>query len=111
MFEHQLKIKIFHFQTEFYGAHKSSDAYLEKFMMNLDKFMEVSQGALGKLKIHKLQMNIQTVTDLTIAKELDNFIENMRDLNIKFSGYPEILTIRDDIVQDAEQLKYLLTFK
>lgn len=31
LLNHQIIMKLFHFQTELYGAHKASDTYLEKF--------------------------------------------------------------------------------
>ena len=48
-FEHQLTIKMFHFQTKKYGAHKAADKYLVKYQANLDRYMEVYQGEKGRL--------------------------------------------------------------
>ena len=31
LLNHQIVLKLFHFQTTTYGAHKASDAYLEKY--------------------------------------------------------------------------------
>ena len=110
-FRHQIKIKMYHFQTESYGAHKASDSYLETFEQKLDKFMEVAQGIVGKLQTKNINLNIITVNDGTILEELNNFIKTLRMLDKVINTYSELLNIRDEMVADAEQLKYLLTFK
>ncbi len=109
-FQHQLKLKMFHFQTKKYGAHKTSDAYLEKFEKTFDKFMEVAQGVFGRVELSKFDMSIVTANDTTINQEIDDFVAVLRNLDDKFGKQSELLNIRDELVGDAEQLKYLLTF-
>ena len=110
-FRHQIKIKMYHFQTESYGAHKASDSYLETFEQKLDKFMEVAQGIVGKLQTKNINLNIATVNDKTILEELNTFIKTLRMFDKVIATYSELLNIRDEMVGDAEQFKYLLTFK
>ena len=110
-FRHQIRIKMYHFQTGLYGAHKASDSYLDTFEQKLDKFMEVAQGIVGKLQTKNINLNIITVNDGTILEELNNFIKTLRMLDKVINTYSELLNIRDEMVADAEQLKYLLTFK
>ena len=50
-----------HFQTENYSFHKIIDEYLNSFALNMDKFMEVCQGAFGKLSIDKIKLDIAHV--------------------------------------------------
>ncbi|QKF94652.1 hypothetical protein QKU48_gp1194 [Fadolivirus algeromassiliense] len=111
MFKHQLQLKMYHFQTNGYGAHKASDSYLEKFESNLDKFMEVAQGIFGKLDTKSISLNFDTLTDETITGELDNFTNLLRQLDTYMAKNTELLNIRDEMIGDAQQLKYLLTFK
>lgn len=110
-FRHQLKIKMYHFQTTLYGAHKASDSYLEVFEGKLDRFMEVAQGIVGKFTISTMKLNINTLTELTIIEELNNFIKILKLFDKAMNGQSELLNIRDELVADAEQFKYLLTFK
>ena len=110
-FRHQLKIKMYHFQTEFYGAHKESDTYLETFQDKLDKFMEVAQGIVGKLQTKSINLNITTLNDKTIIGELDNFVKILKMFDKIINKCTELLNIRDEMIGNAEQLKYLLTFK
>ena len=110
-FKHQLQLKMFHFQTKGYGSHKASDEYLSKFEGNLDKFMEVAQGAFGRLNMKEMDLKFTIVDDNTIFTELDKFIKILRGYDEFLNKNTELLNIRDEIVSDAEQLKYLLTFK
>lgn len=110
MFKHQIKIKMFHFQTGKYGFHKASDQYLESLNDKFDKFMEVSQGIFGKFKLNQMDFSIQTLNDNNINKELDEFISVLKSLDNLIDKKPELLNIRDEMVADAQQFKYLLTF-
>ena len=59
--KHQLEMKMYHFQTKSYGAHKASDAYLVKYMVNMDQFMEVGQGNYGQVTMNKVSINFMTL--------------------------------------------------
>lgn len=107
-FQHQLTMKMYHFQTNNYGAHKAADKYLVKYAANFDRFMEVWQGANGRLANNNIQVKFNTVNDDTVTIHLNNMVDfliNMNDLTVDLS------TIRDEMVADIQQLKYLLTFK
>lgn len=110
-FRHQIKIKMFHFQTQTYGAHKASDAYLETFTNKLDKFMEVGQGICGKFQTQKVNIQINTLNDTSINDELDQFVKTLREFDGIMKKCTELLNLRDELIADAEQFKYLLTFK
>ena len=110
LFKHQLRIKMFHFQTKKYGAHKASDDYLSKFSGNLDKIMEVAQGHFGRLTTTNINVSFTTINDNNIVSELDSFIDVMKSLDAPLNNYTDLLNIRDEIIGDAAQFKYLLTF-
>lgn len=111
MFKHQLQIKMYHFQTQYYGAHKASDKYLEKFRDHLDRFMEVAQGIFGRLSQSKIDLRIDMATDNNIMDELNKFVLRLVQLDAIFTGKTDLLAIRDEILADLNQLKYLITFK
>ena len=102
-FEHQIQIKMLHFQTKDYGAHKELDTYLQKFLTNFDKYMEVSQGISGRLKLTKLDIQIST------TPKLNDFIRIINKSKNQVSS--DLSAILDDMTADVNQLKYLLTFK
>lgn len=111
MFKHEMQMKMYHFQTEKYGAHKASDDYITKFRANSDRFLEVAQGLLGKSKERSLTILFNTKDDSSICQCLDDFIASMRLLEVTFATNYEMLNLRDEMIADAIQLKYLLTFK
>lgn len=108
-FEHQIIIKMYHFQTKKWGAHKASDKYLCKFGANLDHFLEVAQGITGRVDQKKISVTAKMATDgASIEKNLDTFIKLVN--SARFKGHPELHAIIDTMVADAQQLKYLLMF-
>lgn len=112
LLNHNIVMKLFHFQTELYGAHKASDAYLEKFGVTMDKFLEIAQGIYGKLTIKKFKLEGSSHTDENIMKHIESLITLLRtEINDVLDNYTDLINMRDELVGDAEQLKYLLTFK
>jgi len=111
LFTHQLEMKMYHFQTKNYGAHKASDAYLIKFEANLDLIMEVAQGIFGSVKLAKVHLDFSTLSDDSVNKSIDLFVRMIERTRTDYKMYPEITTILEVIMADARQLKYLLTFK
>ena len=112
MLNHQIILKLFHFQTTKYGAHKASDGYLEKYLQNMDKFLEVAQGVYGKLTLKKYTLSGTAHSDDNITKHLDGMNSYLREkINPILDNNTELINIRDELIGDIQQLKYLLTFK
>ena len=112
LLNHQIVIKLFHFQTKLFGAHKASDAYLEKFAQTMDKFLEIAQGIYGKITLKKYTLTGSAHSDENIVKHLDGIITSLREnIDDVLAKYTDLINVRDELVGDAEQLKYLLTFK
>ena len=112
LLNHQIVLKLFHFQTELYGAHKASDAYLEKFASTMDKFLEIAQGIYGRLTIKKFKLEGSSHNDENILKHIEGIINLLRkNIDDVLDNYTDLINVRDELVGDAEQLKYLLSFK
>lgn len=112
LLNHQIVVKLYHFQTQQYGAHKASDAYIEKYANTLDKFLEVAQGIYGKITLKKYSLAGSSHTDENIIKHINGMIMYWREkIDDILGNYTDLINIRDELVGDAEQLKYLLTFK
>jgi len=113
MFEHQIIVKMYHFQTERYGPHKVSDSYLCKFCINFDHLMEVLQGIYGKINTSELELNkISTCNDNTIKNKLENFKTTL--VNYKketFNEHDGVCAILDMMIADVDQFVYLLKFQ
>ena len=109
LFQHYIVLKMYHFQTSHFGGHKTSDVYLTNFMLISDKFMEVAQGIFGTVKQQKIKIDVKMATDKTIVNEIDFFISKVN--SFRDEDYPELWAISDTLAADAQQLKYLLSFK
>ena len=112
LLNHQIVMKLFHFQTQQYGAHKASDAYIEKYAGTLDKFLEVAQGIYGKVTLKKYSLAGSSHNDENIIKHINGMITYWRTkIDDILDNYTDLINIRDELIADADQLKYLLTFK
>ena len=112
LLNHQIVMKLFHFQTTTYGAHKASDAYLEKFAGLMDQFLEVAQGIYGKVSLSRYAVSGNTHKNETINTHLNGMITYLKTkINTILSNYTELINLRDELLSDLEQLKYLLTFQ
>lgn len=109
-FHHQITLKMYHFQTKSYGAHKTSDIYLTSHNLLMDKFMEVAQGIYGTIDIKTIDINVTCVDDNSIIKHLDKFCNTLNALDGRIKEI-SLINLRDEMVAEAQQLKYLLTFK
>lgn len=113
MFSHFVTLKMYHFQTKLYGAHKTSDSYIGDFLATFDKFMEVAQGTFKTVSSKSLDIKASMVTDATIFDYLDTFIDflNQFEKLLGKGAYSDLYNIRDELKANANQLKYLLRFE
>lgn len=107
-FEHITIMKMFHFQTKLYGTHKIVDSYLSKFLLN----MEVGQGQYGIITNEHIKINCSMITDSNVNTYLDQIIEKLNIIGVHaFVNNQSLINIKDDMITDIAQLKYLLNFK
>lgn len=121
-------IKMFHWQTQKYGAHQAADQLHTALSQLVDKFMEVAQGKAGK-RIKALHMakskeeptmkvyvrafsppNDSSDFSDFLTKNIQFLMGNLEGLGVS-SASTELLNIRDEMVAEMERTKYLLTFK
>lgn len=111
MFNHYIAMKLYHFQTQNYSSHKTSDTYIEKYLSLMDRFLEVAQGIYGKVNLKKYDIKGSSHTDDNIINHINGFIKyistGMQDV---LDNKSDLLTVRDELLAEANQLKYLLTF-
>ena len=75
MFNHYIAMKLYHFQTENYSAHKTSDSYIEKFLELKDRFLEVAQGIYGKINLKKYDIKGSSHNDENIFNHINGYIK------------------------------------
>ena len=71
--------------------------------------MEVWQGTHGRLSDTQINISFNTVNDQTVISHLDSMTGFLAAIN---NGQitVDIAAIRDEMIADIQQLKYLLTF-
>lgn len=108
-------IKLYHWMTTSYSRHVASDKLFGKISDNIDKFVEVYIGRYGRPKLsHKdLDCTLQNFNDSTIITFLDKFINYLDKDIFAFVSKTDtdLLNIRDEMVGDLNQTKYLFTLK
>jgi hypothetical protein len=110
-FAHQVIVKLYHFQTSSGFKHAKVDMYAMKFATSFDQFMEVWQGIYGQIQTKQVKIDARARDDAGFVEHLEDTIIFLRDLNVDGEDLPsELVTIRDQMIVDAQQLKYLMTF-
>ena len=111
MFNHYISMKLYHFQTLHYGAHKTSDSYIEHYLGLMDRFLEVAQGIYGKVNLKKYDIKGSSHDDTNIFNHINGFIKYLSTgMDDVLDNRTDLINIRDELLSEANQLKYLLTF-
>jgi DNA-binding ferritin-like protein len=117
-FEMLLMIKLYHWKTTSYAAHKASDELYSSLNSNIDKFIEVLLGKTGEridllgtntLKLKNLSEISDIKKEVNDAKQFLVSLDKSSDMKIMYNS--DLFNIRDEILGDLNQFLYLLTFK
>lgn len=109
-YRHSLILKTLHFKTKSYSVHKTTDKYLEKFADNYDNFMETAQGIFGKINLPDFDLKVPNVNEKNVIDLINYYIDDLHKLKFLETRYPELTNIKDELVGEAQRLKYLLSF-
>ena len=116
-------VKLFHWKTTSFAAHKASDELYSSLNSNIDKFVEV---LLGKLNGKRVNLTNEKTIPLIDFPNGPSFDEDMKTEIMKVKKYlidldnnsflrrmsnPDLYTIRDEILGSLNQFLYLLTFE
>ena len=107
LFDMLLTIKMYHWKTSKYSAHKASDKLYESLNTNMDKFVEIWLGKNGKRMNSNINLSIKYISNKS------NLIKKIKGLIIYLDSLiigPDLLSVKDDMVGDLNQFIYLLTF-
>jgi len=78
----------------------------------MDQFLEVAQGIYGKISLSRYSVSGNIHNNQTINTHLNGMISYLKTkINTILSNYTELINLRDELLSDLEQLKYLLTFQ
>jgi hypothetical protein len=113
-----LMVKLFHWKTTSYAAHKASDDLYSKLNENIDSFMEILLGKTNK-RIDLMNQKSIRLIDLnsqeSLIKEINDFKSYLVGLDydkaMRSMSNTDLYNIRDEILGGMNQFLYLLTFK
>lgn len=112
--EFHTAIKLYHFQTKHYGAHKASDTLHKRFGNLYDKFLEVYQGKHGRIPPIHATVTVLSLTDRNVAKYCNKFVDFLHRATKETCATrknADLCNIVDEMVADINQFVYLLSFK
>ncbi|AGE58307.1 hypothetical protein PBCVNY2B_329L [Paramecium bursaria Chlorella virus NY2B] len=112
IFWFQTSIKIYHWYTESYANHKSTDKVLEKFTDLTDSFVEKYIGSYGRPVMKSSSIPVTNMTKTKYLKTLKIAQDYFRGpLEKLISKNSELLNIRDELLGQIDQALYLATLK
>ena len=115
MLESLIMIKLFHWKTHSFSAHKATDDLYAKLNENMDNFVEVLMGKMAGTRADFLSTKSINMVDLNNKKQLVgrvNVIKGMlsaMEKTIPLANATDLLNIRDEILADLNTFLYLLT--
>ena len=109
-FHMRAQIKLYHWQTRSFAEHKATDDLVTALDTNIDKFIEVYMGRYGRPYIKKtLPVKNLTVTGIRgFITKSDEWLASSLPRMLKKND-SDLLNIRDEILADLNQIKYLFT--
>jgi len=108
----QQQLRIFHWQTDSYAQHKAFGKIYESLDDLVDSFVEKYMGTFGRSKpttTFVLELKPLSTSNVDIA--IQHFIDYLKDMNNEIPDNTDLLNIRDEILGEIHQLKYLLSLK
>ena len=112
MFWFQTSVKIFHWYTESYANHKTTDKILDKIVDLTDSFVEKYIGAFGRPVMRSASIPVSNMTKAKYIKTLKIAQEYFRGpLEKLISKNSELLNIRDEMLGIIDQALYFATLK
>lgn len=111
----QNQVKIFHWQTFSYAEHKAFDGLYSSLSDGIDDFIETYQGKYGRINSSSsFSFQLQNYKNVNYLDSISYFIDYLtntlpKDLDLKKDT--DLLNIRDSILGDVNQTKYLLSLK
>lgn len=104
------QVKLYHWQTKSFAEHKATDDLIAALDINIDKFVESYMGRYGRPYVKKtLPVKNLTVTGIrAFIGKSDEWMTNKLPRMLKKTD-SDLLNIRDEIIADLNQVKYLFT--
>lgn len=111
-----LMVKLFHWDTHSFAAHKASDDLYTKLNASMDEFVEVLLGKSGSRIGLERPRTIRLLNVHSMKREIEAFQSYLSKLEQvpalrHHPGNSDLYNIRDTVLGNLNQFMYLLTFK
>ena len=108
----QQQLRIFHWQTDSYAQHKAFGKIYESLDDLVDSFVEKYMGTFGRSKpTTTFVLELKPLSQSNVDIAIQHFIDYLKDMDNQISDNTDLLNIRDEILGEIHQLKYLLSLK
>jgi len=107
------QIKLYHWQTRVYARHIATDQILEKLEKHMDSFVEVYIGKYGRPRVtgKNTEITVHNMTEAGASRLLQaalRYLQGPLSRSLK-EGDHDLFALRDDLMEDVNQLAYLFT--
>jgi len=107
------QIKLYHWQTRVYARHIATDQILEKLEKHMDSFVEVYIGKYGRPRVtgKNAEITVHNMTEAGANRMLQaalRYLQGPLTRSLREGDY-DLFALRDDLVEDMNQLAYLFT--
>lgn len=108
------QVKLYHWQTHSYSRHKATDEAIERLDKNIDRFVEVYMGKYGRPKMNQKTstIHVQNMGEKSAVRFIKTCIQVLLGTlskSLDLQKDMDLLTIRDEMLADLNQLLYLFT--
>jgi DNA-binding ferritin-like protein len=112
---YQNQIKILHWQTMSFSEHKTLDGLYSDLSGHIDEFIETFMGKNGRIVAQtNFNLTLQNYTSLApmdLMNQMVAYLTNELPTMLDAKKDTDLLNIRDTILGNVNQTKYLLTLK
>jgi hypothetical protein len=112
LLQFQQQLRIFHWQTDSYAQHKAFGNIYESLDDLVDSFVEKFMGTFGRSKpTTTFVLELKPLSQSNVDIVIQHFIDYLKDMDNEIPDNSDLLNIRDEILGEIHQLKYLLSLK
>jgi len=106
------QLQLFHWQADTYAQHKAFGRAYKGLEEPIDTFVEVYIGIFGhQVSTSQFDFNIKSFSNENISIVIEDFLDFLTEITKTFYKHTDLLNIKDTILAQVNQLKYLLTLK
>jgi hypothetical protein len=110
----QNQFRFIHWQTFGDAKHRAYGVIYDSLGGNIDKFVEIMMGKQGRPEFEsEFSIMFQDISTLSVQNFMDSITEFLVSITDHLDARydTDLLNIRDEMLGDINQLKYLLTLK